>query len=104
MLRQDLAGYALLGDPAIRLPIGGSRDAPSAPRAGERHIDGAHASAVARAEAAVLAVLRGEPVADIARRHGFDHAELVRCVASFCAAGRAALEAAVRGRAPDQGP
>jgi hypothetical protein len=102
MLRQDLAGHALLGDPAIRLPIGGRHDAASAPRAGERCTDGAHASAVARAEAAVLAVLRGEPVADAARCHGIDRAELVRWVASFRAAGRAALEAAVRD-APDQG-
>ncbi|HEX8111964.1 MAG TPA: hypothetical protein VF516_29735, partial [Kofleriaceae bacterium] len=102
MLRQDLAGYALLGDPAIRLPIGGSGD--GALRAVERGTDGACAAVVARAEAAVLAVLRGDPVADVARCHGLAHAELARLVASFCAAGRAALEAAVPDRAPDQGP
>jgi hypothetical protein len=103
MLRQDLAGYALLGDPAIRLPISRRADGESG-RAGEHRTDGAHAAAVARAEAAVLAVLRGEPVAEVARRHAQDRAELARCVARFCAAGRAALAAALPGRAPDQGP
>jgi hypothetical protein len=102
MLRQDLAGYALLGDPAVRLPIGGGRDGASAPAAGDRHGDGAQA--VARAEAAVLAVLRGDPVPDAARRHGLDPAELERLVASFRAAGRAALEADVPGRGSGQGP
>ncbi len=106
MLRQDLAGYVLLGDPAIRLPIGGSGD--GALHTGERTTGGAHAAAVARAEAAVLAVLRGDPVADVARRHGLAHAELARLVASFGAAGRAALEAALEAAlpdgAPDQGP
>lgn len=100
MLRQDLAGYVLLGDPATRLPILGG-DA-SAPRAGsEGRVDG-HAAACA--EAAVLAVLRGDPVADAARRHGLDPAELDRLVAIYRAAGRAALEAAVLDRAPGRGP
>lgn len=97
MLRQDLAGYVLLGDPAIRLPILGDRDGANAPRGDEISSDAGQAAAVARVEAAVLAALRGEPVADIARRHGLDHAELERLVASFRAAGRAALEAALRG-------
>lgn len=103
MLRQDLAGYALLGDPAIRLPIGGG----PARAASDGTADGARAAAVAPVEAAVLAVLaalRGEPVAGVATRHGLDRVELERLVASFCAAGRAALEAALRARPPDQGP
>jgi hypothetical protein len=101
MLRQDLAGYVLLGDPAIRLPILGGRDAASALRAGgETRSDGGHASPAACAEAAVLAVLRGDPVADAARRHGLDRAELDRLVAIYRAAGRVALEAAI----PERGP
>ncbi|TMQ23408.1 MAG: hypothetical protein E6J91_00025 [Deltaproteobacteria bacterium] len=105
MLRQDLAGYVLLGDPAIRLPIRyGDRDGTSPPRAGcEAGAAGGHAAAVMRAEQAVLAVLRGDPVADVARRHGLDQAELERLVASYRAAGRAALAAALSARAPDQG-
>ena len=102
MLRQDLAGYALLGDPAIRLPILGGREAASAPRAGERHPRCACLGGGTRGGRRARGP-PGEPVPDVARRHGFDHAELGRYVASFCAAGRAALEAAVR-RAPDQGP
>jgi hypothetical protein len=97
MLRQDLVGYVLLGDPAIRLPILGDRDGTNAPRGDEISRDAGQAAAVARVEAAVLAALRGDPVADVARRHGLDHAELERFVASFRAAGRAALEAALRG-------
>lgn len=101
MLRQDLAGYVLLGDPAIRLPILGGRDAASALRAGgETRSDGGHASPAACAEAAVLAVLRGDPVADAARRHGLDRAELDRLVAIYRAAGRVALESAI----PERGP
>ena len=52
----------------------------------------------------MLAVLRGDPVADAARRHGLDPAELDRLVAIYRAAGRAALEAAVPDGTPDQGP
>jgi hypothetical protein len=100
MLRQDLAGYVLLGDPAVRLPItggpeaAGGQDLPSASGAGGAAGD--HAAAVIRAEAAVLAVLRGDPVSDAAGCHGIGRAELERLVASYCAAGRDALEAACR--------
>jgi len=100
MLRQDLAGYVLLGDPAVRLPIsdgGAGADGAGSPREGGA--DGAageRAAAVTRAEAAVLAVLRGDPVADAAGRHGMGRAKLEHLVASYCAAGRDALEAACR--------
>jgi hypothetical protein len=107
MLRQDLVGYVLLGDPAIRLPIlcGRGVDGASRLRAGgEVRAAGGHAGAVTRAEAAVLAVLRGDPVADVAGHHGLARAELERLVASYRAAGRDALDAALQVRAPDQGP
>ncbi|HEX4421078.1 MAG TPA: hypothetical protein VH165_24340 [Kofleriaceae bacterium] len=102
MLRQDLAGYVLLGDPAVRLPIAGpDDDDPAARRAGERGgwgevseprgDDLLHAT-----EAAVLAILGGAPLAEAATRHGLDGDGLRRLVASYRAAGRAALEAALQ--------
>lgn len=108
MLRQDLAGYVLLGDPAVRLPITGEREAASGtgfPRArGAGRAADEHAAAVMRAEAAVLAVLRGDSVASAAGRHGLDRAELERLVASYHAAGRDALDAALQARRGDRGP
>ncbi len=103
MLRQDLAGYVLLGDPAVRLPITDGRADGRADDGGASHgsAGGAHASRVSRAEAAVLAVLRGDPVADAAGRHGLDRTELERLVTSYRAAGHDALEAACR---RDRGP
>jgi len=128
MLRQDLAGYVLLGDPAVRLPIAehgrvgrvgvdgigvigvaaGKGSARGDDRGGDRGPDrgraaGDRAGTVTRAEAAVIAVLRGEDVADTAGRHGLDRAELERLVASYCAAGRAAIEAALRARRGEGG-
>jgi hypothetical protein len=97
MLRQDLAGYVLLGDPAVRLPIADGADGTGGTEASNAgRTAGEHAAAVTRAEAAVLAVLRGDPVAAAAGRHGLDRAELERLVASYRAAGRDALEAACR--------
>jgi hypothetical protein len=117
MLRQDLAGYVLLGDPAVRLPItGGSGEAEGAHGAiGKRstrasgagcsagEAAGAQAASVTRAESAVLAVLGGDPVAVAAGRHGMGRAELERLVASYQAAGRDALAAALQARRGDRG-
>lgn len=107
MLRQDLAGYVLLGDPAVRLPITGVREGAgdtNFPRASAGRAAGEHAAAVTRAEAAVLAVIRGDPVAGAAGRHGLDQAELERLVASYRAAGRDALDAALQARRNGRGP
>lgn len=112
MLRQDLAGYVLLGDPAVRLPItdgrAGAGGTGGAQARGAGRPDGEHVAAVTRAEAAVLAVIRGDPVAGAAGRHGLDRAELERLVASYRAAGRdaldAALGAALHARRGDRGP
>ncbi|HWO25084.1 MAG TPA: hypothetical protein VNO30_40375 [Kofleriaceae bacterium] len=97
MLRQDLAGYVLLGDPAVRLPIsdGGG---------GTGRAAGEQACSVTRMESAVLAVLGGDPVAVAAGRHGLDPAELDRLVASYRAAGRDALDAALQARRRERGP
>lgn len=127
MLRQDLAGYVLLGDPAVRLPITGGRGdaggagvtrAGGAARAagelageqsGEQSGEpsgthsGEQSGEAMRAESAVLAVLRGDPVAVAAGRHGLDRVELECLVASYRAAGRDALEAALQARRRDRG-
>lgn len=94
MLRQDLAGYVLLGDPAVTLPFADLAH-------GGESMDGAMqpvpigADAV---EAAVRAVIGGMPLAVAASAHGLPLAELARLVAVFTQAGRCALEYALRGR------
>lgn len=74
MTRQDLAGFILLGDPAVRLPVG------AAPRP--------DAERLARA---VEQVLGGQPPAQAAAEHGVDPGALEQAVAAFRAAGRRAL-------------
>lgn len=111
MLRQDLAGYVLLGDPAVQLPITGDGTAARGTRGmgeigGLRTIGEASAMQVgapreigddvARAELAVVTVLSGVPIAAAAAHHGVDGADLARLVASYRAAGRDALVAALR--------
>lgn len=107
MLRQDLAGYVLLGDPAVRLPITGGSGDPggkgSTRASGVYRAAGEEAASITRAESAVLAVLGGDPVAVVAGRHGMDRAELERLVASYCAAGRDALDTALQARRDDRG-
>jgi hypothetical protein len=100
MLRQDLMGYLLLGDPAARLPITPMvaqvrppspadffpfATAPAAPSPPAVPLD--------KLEEAVLQVLAGErgPKA-IAQEVGIDRAELERLAAAYRAAGRAALD------------
>jgi hypothetical protein len=91
MLRQDLAGYVLLGDPAVRLPITGA--AAEVDRAADAHA----------AEAAVLAMLAGAPLVEAAARHGLDGEALRPLAETYRAAGRAALIAALRSHR-DRGP
>lgn len=94
MLRQDLAGYILLGDPAVRLPV-----AACAAGAGTMQESTQPASIGADAvEAAVRAVLGGTSLAVAASAHGLDPAELERLVGLYGRAGRCALEHALRGR------
>lgn len=100
MLRHDLAGYVLLGDPAARLPIapGVAEEAPSV---GEIESLGAFAGPGARSDAldvgrmeeAVLAVLaRREPVAEIAARARISPDELADWARQYREAGLATLE------------
>jgi hypothetical protein len=94
MLRQDLAGYVLLGDPAVRLPLAGlahgGEDAGAAVRPVSIGVDAV--------EAAVRAVLGGVPLAVAASAHGLDQDELERLVAVYTQAGRCALDYALRAR------
>lgn len=111
MLRQDLAGYVLLGDPAVRLPIASGSvggDGKSSTRASGAGCSpgedaGEQAESVTRAESAVLAVFGGDPVAVAAGRRGMDPAELERLVASYQAAGRDALETVLQARRRERG-
>jgi len=97
MLRQDLMGYILLGDPAARLPI-----TPALPAALHRPAladlfpfatqPAAPPLSPERLEAAILEVLVGERgVKAIAGDCGIDRAELERLAALYRAAGRAAI-------------
>lgn len=109
MLRQDLLGYVLLGDPAARLPL--------TPPAAQRRATPsdffpfavaspterpAAAAAVAPAdplEAAILQLLAGAPVSDAAvQQAGVARAELERLAGLYRAAGRAAIAGARPGR------
>jgi hypothetical protein len=96
MLRQDLAGYVLLGDPAVRLPLAapGAGGAAGAAVVHMTHI-GLGLDAI---EAAVRSVIGGMPLAAAASAHGLAPAELERLVAVFDQAGRCALEYALRAR------
>jgi hypothetical protein len=107
MLRQDLANYILLGDPATRLPLAPAREAtrPAAPppegrvamrtllgpgfgRAPERR----DAKPEVEPEAAIIALLTGQRTPEeIAADHGISPGELRRWEALYRAAGREAL-------------
>jgi hypothetical protein len=103
MVRQDLANYVLLGDPAVRLPL-------ARPKAGAavtvpRGLPGFEASAQvstlhggASAEKAVLEVLSGRALESVAERHGASAIELRRWEDIYRAAGRAALERLFSGK------
>jgi hypothetical protein len=106
MLRNDLRGYMLLGDPAARLPLAGSGAAPAvkapvaavqsvtafAPRGEAAPLETGASVDVARREEAVIAVLRGdESVQQIAERFGVTRATLDRWVEVYRAAGREAI-------------
>lgn len=92
MLRQDLAGYVLLGDPAVRLPLAGLA------RSGETTRPVSIEADADGVEAAVRAVIGGVPLAVAASAHGLDRGELERLVTLYAEAGRCALEYALRVR------
>ncbi|APR75295.1 Hypothetical protein A7982_00641 [Minicystis rosea] len=98
MLRNDLRGYVLLGDPAARLPISSAAramaDAMGMPSSMERSMDTWRPPALdaKQMEKAVLEALLGRELPSaIARRNGVEKAELQRWVTAYEEAGRAAL-------------
>jgi len=108
MLRNDLAGYVLLGDPAVRLPLAGT-----SPRRPEKKVDNAAVVAKARRfivmgptskapdarpglddaarENAVIAVLAGETVQSVASRLQVPVGEVQQWTNAYREAGRLAL-------------
>jgi hypothetical protein len=104
MLRQDLLGYVLLGDPAARLPL--TPPAPprratpgdffpfavASPPPAPAVAGSLGAPPVGRLEAAILQMLAGAPVSDAAiQEAGVDRAELERLARLYRAAGRTAI-------------
>jgi hypothetical protein len=111
MLRQDLAGYVVLGDPAVRLPLAaGDPMATAAPvprpavpntldlldvPGSERDAAQGLPRPIAELEQAIGKVLSGcFDVESVARAHGLTRAALERWVERYRAAGRAALTGA----------
>lgn len=104
ILRQDLAGYILLGDPAVRLPLTGpeatvappglAMDALAAAGLGGWGFSGPPVAGKdpLAAEAAVIALLSQRlPLEDIAAQHGVSADELRQWEERYRAAGREAL-------------
>jgi hypothetical protein len=95
MLRNDLRGYVLLGDPAARLPLQGSEAALIAP---QPQVPPDVASATPRRdpaamERAVLEVLAGDRTGrEIAAKYGFSREDLGRWADAYKAAGLAVLK------------
>jgi hypothetical protein len=99
MLRNDLRGYVLLGDPAVRLPLaqhalGGpaKRDAPVSGVVTPLVSSSAGGLSIDVKEAAVLALIRGEEApAGISRRAGTTVDELFAWFDAYRAGGRTRL-------------
>ncbi|HEX8706082.1 MAG TPA: hypothetical protein VF815_45025 [Myxococcaceae bacterium] len=91
MLRHDLAGYILLGDPAVRLPLTRPEATPFLSRPERAQAAMALSSAEGMAEA-VLAMISGrESERDMARRVGIPLEELHRWRKAYMEAGLKAL-------------
>jgi hypothetical protein len=96
MVRQDLAGFVLLGDPAVRLPLGlakAKQDPAPVLRQPVKALTEPLAADEGSREEAVLALLMGEAAArDIATRYGVSLGTLRKWEAVYREAGRAALK------------
>ncbi|MBK9263175.1 MAG: hypothetical protein IPM54_25645 [Polyangiaceae bacterium] len=87
MLRNDLQGYVLLGDPAVRLPLAGTKDAAKSDAEAP-----APRKNVAEMEQAVLVAIAGNRRKEaIAAEHDVDVNELDRWIDTYQTAGREAL-------------
>jgi hypothetical protein len=104
MLRHDLLGYLLLGDPAARLPITPAPVAAAQPLTPQDLFGFAvmpaapsPALSIEALEQAIVRVLAGERADAVAAAHRLDRAELERLAGLYRAAGRAAI---ANGRGP----
>jgi hypothetical protein len=107
MVRQDLANYVLLGDPAVRLPL--ARPTAKAAVKKSRMLPGFAPSAQGAplhggdsAEKAVLELLAGGDLKSVAERHNASASELRRWGDTYRAAGRAALEQLLSGNGEEE--
>lgn len=97
MMRQDVAGYVLLGDPAVRLPIEGRHARPATPPPPPAPHAVAQAPeklpiAAEKLEEAIGYILTGErSMKELTTQYGIDRRELERLANLYCKAGRAAL-------------
>lgn len=96
MMRQDLAGYVLLGDPAARLPVEGRRSKPAMmapPSQTAASVAPAKLPIAAeKLEEAIGYILTGErSMKELATQYGLERRELERLADIYRKAGRAAL-------------
>jgi hypothetical protein len=100
MLRNDLAGYILLGDPAARLQLGPPEPPPVARTLQEEATslfgfgvmpDVPAGPALSVIESAIGALLAGAALAEVATRHAIGESELREWFEKYRAAGRAAI-------------
>jgi len=101
MLRQDLLGYALLGDPAVRLPLSPTREAGAHPGTTEGEVArsvssgavhfGADKDELERWERAVLQVAREESPGVVAGESNIPRSALIEAERRYREAGREAL-------------
>lgn len=118
MLHQDLLGFTLLGDPAIRLPLaspdageaapaerGAGAPGPSAAGAGggRRAEVAVDPEALERLERAALAIAGGDSPGVVAAQLGIARSELVEAAGAYRNAGRAALSELIARREPEKG-
>lgn len=96
MLRQDLMGYVLLGDPAARLPLASTAEqpAPAAAPAVNDTVDPTAVEGLEDMEYAIIDALRNpSKMDDTADMYDVDPDQLRRCAEAYQAAGRRALAA-----------
>lgn len=97
MLHQDLLGFTLLGDPAVRLPLSKGVVLPPPPPAV------VEPEALDRMEQAALAVAGGESEGVIARRLGVERSDIVEAAKTYREAGREALSKLLAQRKSEKG-
>jgi hypothetical protein len=108
MLHQDLLGYALLGDPAVRLPLASAAATAGASpdKARPIPVDSAaervDASALDRLERAAIAIAGGGSPGVVAAELGVPRSEVAEAAEAYRAAGRAALAALLGRRRAEQ--